>query len=266
MNNIDWEKIWQKELENKPNHEKNWDNVADKFSKWIENDDYPEKLLNYIKVSTNDTVLDLGCGEGSITIPLSKKSSNLLAVDKSKKMLDNIRKKAEAENLDNISLLCDDIFNLNKNNIGSYDIIVASRSISNTYNIGELLSNLNEIADKSVYVTFYGPDNKKEAMKALKYIGEEFEDMTPHYSIVFNLLVSMGINPNVVNLECESVKSYDTLEEAVERFKWKIKDLSKEKEELLNNYLKKVFIKNRKGKWENPNDKGDWVLIWWNKK
>ena len=25
-------------------------------------------------------------------------------------------------------------------------------------------------------------------------------------------------------------------------------------------------IKNRKGKWENPNDKGDWVLIWWNKK
>ena len=28
---------------------------------------------------------------------------------------------------------------LNKNNIGSYDIIVARRSISNTYNIGELL-------------------------------------------------------------------------------------------------------------------------------
>lgn len=265
MKTVDWEKLWQKELKNKPKVNKNWDDIANKFGKWIEDDDYPEKLLKYINVSSNDTILDLGCGEGTITIPLAEKCDNLLAVDKSQKMLNNIQKKAKIRNLNNISLLCEDIFNLNKDTIGSYDIIVASRSITNTYNIKEILSKLNEMANKSVYITFYGPNNKKEAMKALRYVGEEFEDKTPHYSIVFNLLVSMGINPNAVNLECESVKSYDTLEEAVERFKWKIKDLSKEKEELLNEYLKKVFIKNRNGKWENPNDKGDWILIWWNK-
>ena len=266
MNTIDWEKIWQSKLKNKREPSKNWDEIADKFSKWIEDDDYHKKLLKYIEVESSDNVLDLGCGEGTITLPLAGKCDNLLAVDKSEKMLNNIQKKAEARNLSNISLLCDDIFNLDKTVIGVYDIIVASRSVSNTYNIRELLSNLNEMAGKSVYITFYGPDNKKEAMKALKYLGEEFEDTIPHYSIVFNLLVSMGINPNVVNLECESVKSYDSLEEAIERFKWKIKDLNKEKEELLNEYLKNRFIKNEKGKWENPNDKGDWVLIWWNKK
>lgn len=264
--NIDWEQIWQKNLKDKPKVDKDWDSVADKFGNWIANDDYPNKLLSYINVCDEDSVIDLGCGEGTISIPLSKKCGSLLAVDKSQKMLENIHKKIIEEDLNNISLLCEDIFNLNKNNIGTYDVVVASRSVSNTYNLRDLLIKLNDIANKSVYITFYGPNNKQEAKKALNYIGEEFEEKTPHYSIVFNLLVSMGINPNVVNLECESVKTYNTLEEATERFKWKIKDIDKEKEELLNKYLQSVFIKNHEGKWENPQDKGDWVLIWWNKK
>ncbi len=266
ISNINWDEIWKNELKDRPKIKKDWNDVADKFGKWIEDDDYPTKLLEYIKVEPTDSVLDLGCGEGTITIPLSKKCASLLGVDKSDKMLNHLKNKIQEEHLDNISLLCDDIFNLDKSVIGSYDIIVASRSVSGTYNMKELLSTLNDMADKSVYITFYGPDNKKEAKKALEFIGEDFEEKIPHYSVIFNLLVSMGINPNVANLECESVKSYDTFKEAVERFKWKIKDLDKSKEKELNDYLKTVFIKNDEGKWENPNDKGDWVLIWWNKK
>ena len=40
MKTVDWEKLWQKELKNKPKVNKNWDDIANKFGKWIEDDDY----------------------------------------------------------------------------------------------------------------------------------------------------------------------------------------------------------------------------------
>ena len=258
---IDWEKLWQEEL-NTEKKRRNWDNIASKFGKWIEEDDYPTKLLKYMNITPKDTIVDLGCGEGSITIPLAKKSSKVLAVDKSKEMLNILNKKAKEEKLTNIKTLNEDIFTINKEKIGKYDIVLASRSVSGTYEIKKLIKTLNQISNKYVYITFYGPDNKKEANKALKYIGKETEKI-PDHTIIYNLLNSMNIKANVINLECESVKSYDTLKEAIERFKWKMGDITPEQEEKLNKYLKTVFKKNKKGKWENPEDKGDWVLIYW---
>ena len=50
INDIDWDYIWKRELgDKKPNNKKDWNDVAEKFGKWIAKDDYPEKLLNYIE-------------------------------------------------------------------------------------------------------------------------------------------------------------------------------------------------------------------------
>jgi ubiquinone/menaquinone biosynthesis C-methylase UbiE len=266
IKDLDWDYIWKKELGfKKIEDKKDWNDVADKFGKWIEKDDYPEKLLNYIKVTKNDSVMDLGCGEGSITIPLAKKCSHLLAVDKSDKMLDLIQTKMIDEGLSNIITLRHDILNLNKDNIGQYDVIVASRSVNNAYNIKELLSNLNNIAKKYVYITFYGPDNRRETNRALEIIGKKNPKNNENYSIIFNLLTSMGIHPNIVNLECESVKGYDTIEEAIDRFNWRVGPVTDKERMKLEKHFKETLIKNEEGKWENPKDKGDWVLIWWKK-
>ncbi|MBX7076687.1 MAG: class I SAM-dependent methyltransferase [Methanobacteriaceae archaeon] len=266
INDIDWDYIWKRELgDKKPNNKKDWNDVAEKFGKWIAKDDYPEKLLNYIKVTKNDTVMDLGCGEGTITIPLAKKCSHLLAVDKSDKMLDLIQEKMIDEGLSNIITLRHDILKLNKDNIGQYDVIVASRSISGAYEMKEVLSNLNDIAKKYVYITFYGPNNRRETNKALEAIGKKNPKKHADYSIIFNLLVSMGIHPNVVNLECESVKGYANIDEAIERFNWRVGNVSEKEREKLDKHFRKSLVQNSEGMWENPNDKGDWVLIWWKK-
>ena len=265
IEDIDWDYIWKKELGEKKREKKDWNEIADKFGKWIEKYDYPIKLLNHVKVSPSDSVMDLGCGEGTITIPLAKKSGHLLAVDKSDKMLDLIQAKMIDEGLSNIITLRQDILTLNKDNIGQYDVIVASRSINSAYNMKEVLSNLNDIARKYVYISFYGPNNRKEENKALEAIGKKVPRKFDEYIIIFNLLNSMGIHPNVINLECESVKGYDSIDEAIERFNWRIGKVSDKEREKLNNHFKKNLIQNSEGKWENPNNKGDWILIWWKK-
>ena len=59
----------------------------------MEKDDYPDKLLNKIKTSPHYFVLDIGCGEGVITVPLAKKVSKVIGVDLSSKMLGTFKRK-----------------------------------------------------------------------------------------------------------------------------------------------------------------------------
>ena len=65
---IDWAYFWAKKLEEKNEGKKDWDKVAKTFHKKNRRDDYKNELLNSLILTEEDTVLDLGCGEGSITI------------------------------------------------------------------------------------------------------------------------------------------------------------------------------------------------------
>ena len=70
---LDWEYIWQKSLKRGFKKEKDWDKIASEYGKWLENDDYPDVLLNEMRIRPEDTVLDIGCAEGTITRRIAKK-------------------------------------------------------------------------------------------------------------------------------------------------------------------------------------------------
>jgi len=71
---IDWERVWQKSIKKGMKKEKNWDEIAKDYGKWLENDDYPDVLLSQMRISSDDTVLDIGCAEGTITRKIAKKA------------------------------------------------------------------------------------------------------------------------------------------------------------------------------------------------
>ena len=76
---------------------------------------------------------------------------------------------------------------------------------------------------------------------------------------------SLGIEANVLQLECKNLKEYHSIEEAIDRSIWRLGDLKEENRIALENYFKKIFIKNERGNWVNPKEKTDLVLIWWKK-
>ena len=261
---LDWEYFWKREIGKRDKKIRDWDKIASKFGKWIENDDYPEKLINKLILEKSDTVLDLGCGEGTISIPLAKKSLKLTAVDSSEKMLEQLSEKSNKEGLNNIIPIKMDLNHVNINNVGNHDVVIASRSFNSIFSPKTFLKNLNEIANKYVFITLFGPRNKRHEKVLAELFNKDY-NAHPHYSYIFNLLVNMGISPNAENLYCESMFQYENMEDALNRIGWKLDGLNFEENKILKKHLEEILVLNQRGKLENPFEKAEWVLIWWKK-
>ena len=221
-------------------------------------------MIEKIDVTKNDTILDLGCGEGSITIPLAKLAKSVTGVDSAYKMLEILNEKAQKENIDNIRTIEEDLTKITIDNVGKHDIVVASRSLNGVLNIRETIANINEIADKYVYITLFGPNNWKLEKEFYETINKDYFEF-PSHRYFFNILVDMGIYPNVENLNIGQEREYSTIEEALESGKWRLDTLNGDEKEALYQYLKDILEENENGKLSNPNDKADWVLYWWKK-
>ena len=98
-NEIKWEDYWEHKLKEKKEPPKDWDKAAINFHKRTRKDDYLELLFSKLILDKNDTLLDLGCGEGSITIPLAGKVKKITGVDSSPKMLELLNQRAKKEKI-----------------------------------------------------------------------------------------------------------------------------------------------------------------------
>ena len=237
---LDWEYIWQKSIKKGFKKEKDWDKIAKDYGKWLEN------------------------GEGTITRKIAKKAKSVTGIDKSELMLEELNKNAEDEGLSNIKTIQMDINDLSYETIGDYDIVLASRCLNGIANIKNTILTLNEIANKYVYITVFGSSSHKYKKEKAKIAGKPFKSGTD-YSVLFLLLKSLGIEANILQLECENLKEYHDIDEAIERSIWRLGELEDENKIALENYYKEIFIKNERGNWVNPKDKTDLVLIWWKK-
>lgn len=264
--NVDWNDLWNQSLKNLPkkNNPESWDNIAPKFSKWMEKDDYPKKILNKIKIEPNDSVLDVGCGSGAITIPMAKTAKKVTAMDISSKMLEILLEQAEKSNINNINILNKRIEDVKVDEVGKHDVVVASRSLNGVANIQKELEKINKISQKYVFITLWGVDNRKFEREMAELLGRTSHSH-PDYIYVYNILHQMGIYANVEMLECNTRNFYNTTEEALDRLRWRIGDLNEEEESILRKYLEETMIKTEDGTLTYSKGSADWVLIWWEK-
>lgn len=263
---IDWEYFWGKQLERKKDRKKDWNKAAPHFHKSNLRDDYKTALLKKLDIlSKNDTVLDIGCGEGTITIPIAKKVKSVTGIDSAENMLKILNEKSNKENINNVNTILKPIEEIRYKDIGNYDVVVASRSLNSIMPIKETLKEINKIANKYVFITLFGPENWKLEREFQEYIGNDPKDF-PAYTYLINILYNMEIYANVERMDIESYREYDTIEDAMNNGKFRVDLLNDEEIEELKIYLNKVLKKDPKtGKLYNKKDKADWILIWWKK-
>ena len=264
ISKLDWEYIWQKNYQKDRKKGKDWNTVSKDFGKWLENDDYPDVLISSMRISPNDTVLDLGAAEGTISLKLAEKAKSVTALDRAEKMLEELDKKCMEQGITNVETVQMDIEDISLENTKKHDIILASRSFNGIYNIRERLELLNNLANKYVYITLFGSSTNEYRKEKAQIAGKKYNP-GPDYIIAAHILKSLGIEPNIVQLECEKLKEYHSLDEAVQRAVWKLGDIDEKNKEKLATHFKETFVKNERGNWVNPKDKTDWVLIWWKK-
>lgn len=260
-NDVDWESFWAEKLKDKVN--KNWDKAAPGFFKRTRKDDYQDALFDKLILNENDTVLDVGCGEGSVTIPIAKRVKKVIGIDSSPKMLEYLEKRASKQNIDNIETVLKPIEEISYDDIGDVDVVVCSRSLNGIVPIRKVLTELNNIADKYVFITIFGPENKKIEKDFDIEIGRKTEDF-PDYNYFFNILFNMGIYANIERFDLKNYREYDSIADAMDNGKFRLDLYSDEEKKLLEKYLERI-LSFENGKYFNVNDKADWIMIWWKK-
>lgn len=113
---------------------------------------YSRDFLAALDLKNSDTLLDVGCGAGTISVQVAAHLSHVYALDFSKGMLNKCKENAVYNNTHNISLLCKD-WDECWADVPVCDIVIASRSTL-VEDMEQALLKLMSKAKRHVYVTY----------------------------------------------------------------------------------------------------------------
>jgi ubiquinone/menaquinone biosynthesis C-methylase UbiE len=239
-----------------------WNGRAKEFSEYAAERGYHRRFIRIMRPRKSWTVLDMGCGGGTIAIPLAPRVKSITAADFSEKMLEIVDQRCREAGITNVETVqrrWEDEWNLPE---GSYDVAIASRSL-----IGDdtkaLIGKLDRAARTAVYISTVvgcGPFDKAlfESTGRTFTVGEDYM----HY---YKVLYEMGIKANVNLVAEEHRNGWSSHEEALEDQRWMFHGMTPGEEEKVRQYLATVLVR-RSGQWRLPYSKTcHWAVMWWTK-
>ncbi|RUM40533.1 MAG: class I SAM-dependent methyltransferase, partial [Desulfobulbus sp.] len=84
LQDIDWAELWQEANGSKKQQKKNsadWDRKAESFATRATHSVYTERFLALLSPRPEWSVLDIGCGPGTLAIPLARRVKTITALD-----------------------------------------------------------------------------------------------------------------------------------------------------------------------------------------
>ncbi|QHM73057.1 class I SAM-dependent methyltransferase [Mixta intestinalis] len=262
INNIDFADLYRQQwklnqrTEKAPEH---WDKRAEKFALSCDNPDnaYLKQLLEKIDLQDAGTLLDMGCGPGSVCLPLADKLIHVYGVDYSQGMLQVARQRAQQAGIDNLTLIRR-AWEESWDDLPICDIAVASRSTL-VADLRQALTKLNQKARLRVYTThlvtpyFISPLIQRA-------LGREVTTH-PTYIYAVNLLYQMGIHACVDFIrDARLPPDPDDFERFAESVSWSGGTLSSEDRQRLYELWQE---QRRLGRLSTLLPPRDWALVWW---
>jgi SAM-dependent methyltransferase len=260
LDNLDFSELYkkQKELSTfKGKSSNDWDKRANSMNVNVHKSIYTKSFIEQIDFTNSSSLLDVGCGPGTICLAIASKMQEIYALDYSLGMLDCVKSNCKERNINNVNTIHKS-WEDNWDDIPNADIVVASRSME-VDNIKDALLKLNSKANKRVYLTTKvgGTFIDSEILNQLSR--EVFP--RPDYIYLVNILHSMGIYAKVDFVKSENTKfESSTDEEFIEKVAWSLGELTKDEQLILKEYFNKTY------KYKELDDYMQWALISWEKK
>ncbi len=232
-----------------------WDAKASDMAASTIESPYVEEFISRMELFGDEVVLDVGCGPGALSIPLAKRVREVIAIDFSAQMLEELRAYAAREGITNIQTYHigweDDWSALPR-----ADIVVASRSME-VSDMEAALSKMSTHAAKACYLT-YKVGGSFVDMNILDFIGKKVKTK-PDYWYIPIILYAQGHLPRVDYIETGrgSVRS-GSEEEFVESLIWSIGNLEEECQEKARAYYRDVIVAQNR-----PPRPVNWAFIFW---
>ncbi len=205
----------------------------------LDKEDYYYKMLERIVIDPDWTVLDVGCGPGTLTIPLAGKAAGATALDISSEMLKKLMTNAVRAGLHNIRCLNSSWEEeAAARTLPVHDVVVASRSMI-TGDMRKALSWMNAVARRAVYVTL--PIVHLPLDWEVYRATGRGQERHPPFIYIYNLLYQMGITANVEVLYSRVQVQFSSVEEAVDDLRWRADEFTPEEEQKIRRYFEEKF-------------------------
>jgi SAM-dependent methyltransferase len=266
MHTLDWNLAWQEARKRKKNDRSDnshWNKRAPAFAQHARKSAYAEEFVRLLAPQPEWSVLDVGCGAGTLAIPLAGMVRNITAIDFSDAMIDLLNAHCVEHGLTNVAarvLGWEDDWE--QAGIVEHDVAIASRSLV-VHDLRTALIKLNNKA-RRIYVASLVGDGPFDR-KIFEAIGREL-DRGPDYIYVYNLLHQMGIHAEVRFVDHgDSGSTYRDLDDAVEKFSWMLDTLTPGETERLRTYFSRHLVKTTGGWALSYRRSVRWAVISWSK-
>jgi|SRR5690554_408579 len=210
-----------------------WDTKAAGMRKKALDSRYAAEFIARVHVNENDTVLDVGCGPGTIGLALAPKVKHVYGLDYSQGMLTALEQNVAElglTNVDSILASWDDDWSA----VPECDIAVVSRA-SIVADMGKALDKLHQQIRKRVYMTHLvgGRFVSREIAELLGRSDTSF----PDHMYVINMLYQRNIYPTLNYIESPSrLAGSQSAEELIEKVSWSFGQLTATEKEILINW------------------------------
>lgn len=245
---VDWNAAWsagRERTKKRWDGRAFWNTRAPSFAAHGRESGYAEKALSILQPKPDWTVLDVGCGAGTLAVPLAAKVASVTAMDISDGMLGLLRQRCAELRIANVQPVLggweDDWRTLG---VGTHDVALASRSLF-AGSLAAAVRKLSDIARKRVVIVSLvgdGPYDRTifDAVGRPLFRG-------PDFRIVTNYLVQQGLFPSL-SFICEvEDKTYANLDDAVENTRWMLDAMTAEEEARLRAHLEKRCVPRASG-------------------
>jgi len=224
---INWKALASLGMPHRPtvrpeNGENMWDREADTYNKMSALEAEMTLLqVDALPLRPEDTVLDLGCGCGRLTVPIAARVKSVTAMDSSEKMLEHCMANAAAAGRTNVQPLFLDFFEAEAGrNVPVHDVAFVSRSAA----LGELEKVSTFASRIAAALIFANAPSIPELLGQLfRGTGETLPPARPPrprtdrrvaYNAMWNTVYDLGYEPNVSIVEDGFRQRYDSLEAA----------------------------------------------------
>lgn len=165
--------------------------------------DYTRQFVSNMDLAGANSLLDIGCGPGTIALAVADKLERVIGLDYSPAMLEQMRKHASHLGLENVET-CLRSWDDDWSDIPQCDIVVASRS-SMVPDMARALDKMTRQARLRCYMTHRAANPNGDA-GASRTVGNGTRTTGqgyafPDYIYIVNILYGMGLNPRLDYIE-----------------------------------------------------------------
>ena len=239
IDSIDFGRLYRDHLaaaDRTPKTAETWDGRAIDFGRKALLSRYADEFIRRMDLAGARTLLDVGCGPGTICLRLAPRMKHVVALDFSGRMLDQLRANARSLGCSNVETL-QLAWESDWSAVPACDIVVASRSTL-VADLADALTKLDEKANCRVYLTSLVGGRMLDPELA-EVIGRDLPPM-PDYIYVVNILHRMGIHPRLDYIESEGRLDCSAgFDEFRSRVAWAVGDLDEAETRRLRDWFER---------------------------